>query len=662
MRYIYIVHNIYFFIDTKYVKRFLKVSIITASIIIICCIFSVIAFFIITSPDINILNGPNLDLTYMTSSERTIKILDKNDEPIDGVFYGKNKLYVKLSDLQQYTIDAFIAIEDKRFFEHKGIDYQRILSATMSNLKKRRFSQGASTITQQLIKNTYLSNEKTFKRKFNEMRLAKQLEKIYSKEQILENYLNILYFGSGIYGIASASKTMFNKSVNELTLAQSATLASIINNPSLYSPYSNKENLISRKNIVLRQMLLQEYINENEYNCAINEPITFCKNTNSQFVSGIINDACRHYNCTEKELFARHLTLKTKYDTNLSKIVQNAVTKYDNFNGIIRVVVLENNDGKIICDETNKNGYVNYYRSPASTIKPFVSYSPAIENGYNPLSQILDEKTSFNGYTPRNYKDSYRGYQTLRNCLVNSSNVAAVKLLNNVGIDVGIKTATNFGFKFENDDNTLAVALGGMKNGATLIQIANAYRTLANGGIYTPVSYLSCVDCKNTQRRAISDDTAFILTDILCDCADYGTAKKLSTIDNIAAKTGTNGTDKGNNDCYCIAYTPENTIAVWFGANDNNLIQNEVTGASCCDIIKYLFNSGALKSTKQFVMPDSVAYYEVDRLALENERKVYLADPTLPKRYRVRELFSKRFLPIKKSYDIIDFYDNIYWT
>ncbi|MCH5161365.1 MAG: penicillin-binding protein, partial [Clostridiales bacterium] len=506
------------------------------------------------------------------------------------------------------------------------------------------------------------------RRKINEMRLARALERVYSKDRILESYFNILYFGSGIYGLGTASRVMFDKSASELTVAEAAALASIINNPTKYSPYNNPDNLSKRTALVLKLMLQQNYITDQEYNDALKQPLTFNKNKQNQFIEGVIKDACRRYNCNEKQLFAGNYTIHTAYDGIITASARNAIKDLGNFDGTIRVLVLDNQTGRIVCDETNIDKYIDARHSPASTIKPFLSYSPALEIlGYNPMTQINDEKTFFGDYSPRNYKNIYRGWQSLEDCLIYSSNVAAVKLFTDVGADNALHTAEAFGLKLDEEDITPAVALGGLKYGVTLPELANAYRTLANGGIYSDCGYVAGSIANSDEYiqnshayRAVSPDTAYILTDMLTKCAERGTAKKLAGIGNIAAKTGTNGDRNGNYDCYCVAYTATNTIAVWLGA-DQNPIDNNITGASCAKIIKKLFDDGVLSSAEKFSMPDSVAYYEIDNRALRDSHEVYLADPLLPKRYRTRVLLSKRHLPIRKNIDYIDYFDEYYW-
>lgn len=650
-------------------RKSVKVVLICLTVFAAVIALALGAFFIVIEPNINIFGFATLDMDQLTSYSRTVTILDANGKQIDGTLYDNNKIYVRIDDLPEHTVNAFVAIEDKRFYKHSGIDYSRMASALLSNIKSRSFREGASTITQQLIKNTHLSNEKTLRRKINEMRLARQLERIYSKNQILESYFNILYFGSGLRGIGTASAVMFDKPASELTLAQSAMLASIINNPTKYSPYNNIDNLNKRKELVLRQMLAQGYISDSEYSDALAENVVFGKDKQNQFVAGLLKDACYSLCCSEKEMFIKNVTIRTKYDETVVSAVRNAIKQTElSDDAVVRVLVLDNASGGIVCDETNTAGYINPRRSPASTIKPFLSYVPALENGANPLTQIDDVPTAFDDYSPSNYKGVYRGMQSLKDCLSRSSNIAAVKLLKQNGVEYSKSVARGFGLPFDDDDNSLSIALGGLRNGVTLIELANAYRTLANGGKFSEAYYVQSVSNRNGDifnRRsyyetAVGEDTAYLITDMLRECARTGTAKKLKYSGIIAAKTGTNGDEQGNSDCYCIAYTPNNTIAVWFGGMQSK-IKNSITGASCCGIIKNIIDHGSIDTSAEFEMPHSVAYYEVDANALNDSHEVYLADPMLPKRYRLRSLFSKRHLPVRKSLDIIDFYDRYIW-
>ncbi|MCH5154225.1 MAG: penicillin-binding protein [Clostridiales bacterium] len=650
-------------------KKAVKISLIVVAVFVGTVLLAVGFFFLLIEPDVTVFGKEKLNMDKLNTYSHSITILDVYGNPIDdAVYFGKNNISVQIKDLPKHTIDAFIAIEDKRFYSHHGADYRRMASAFLSNIKSGGFTEGASTITQQLIKNTHLSNEKTLKRKISEIRLARKLERVYDKSQILESYFNVLYFGSGIRGLGTASRVMFDKSASNLTLAQSAALASIINNPAKYSPYNNIGNLTKRKNLVLKQMLNQKMITDAEYQSAVAERLKFGNYRNIQYVTGTLKSACATLNCSEKNLFLNSYTICTSYDPKIATAAQNSLQniggEYDT-----RIIVLDNTSGGIACDETNVTKYINPLRSPASTIKPFTSYAIALESGMNPLSQIVDEPTLFGDYAPANYKGVYRGYMSLNDCLKYSSNIAAVKLMKQFGVEQSKSIAERFGIKFGHSDNTLALALGGMEKGVTLPEIANAYRTLANGGIYSEINYIDRINSNqadvitsdHVKKYAVSDDTAYLLTNMLMSCAKSGTAKKLKNIGIIAAKTGTNGDENGNYDCYAVAYTPKYTIAVWFGAKDNP-IPNSITGASCCDIIKNICDSGAIDTTEEFTMPNSVAYFDIDYRELSENHKVYLADPFLQPRYRVSALLSKRHLPIRKDIDILDYYDGFMWN
>lgn len=648
-------------------KKSLKVTFICMAVFVVVVLLAVGFFFLLIEPDITLFGNDKLDMEKLTGYSKSVMLLDAHGDPIDDAFFGGNKISVKIDDLSDDTLNAFIAIEDKRYYSHHGVDYRRMASAFVSNIKSGGFHEGASTITQQLIKNTHLSNEKTMSRKLSEIRLARKLERVATKRQILESYLNVLYFGSGIRGLGTASRVMFGKPASDLTLAQSAALASIINNPAKYSPYNNIDNLNNRKRLVLDQMLSQKLITKSDYNSAIAEQLEFGKNRCNQFVTGALKDACSALNCSEKALYINNYTISTAYDPQIAAAARSAIS---NINGDynMRVLVLDNSSGGIVCDETNCIKYINPQRSPASTIKPFTSYAVALENGLNPLSQISDEPTVFGDYAPANYRGVYRGYMSLRDCLKYSSNIAAVKLMRQFGVEKSKDIAEQFGITFEQSDNTLAVALGGMEKGVTLPQIANAYRTLANGGVYSDIEYVTGIQnadrdiYKKTLRQstAIGDDTAYLITDMLMSCAKSGTAKKLKNIGIIAAKTGTNGDENGNYDCYAIAYTPEYTFAVWFGATDE-AIPNSITGASCCDVINSICKDAKINTSISFTPPQSVAYFDIDAKELSESHEVYLADPLLPKRYRHSALLSKRHLPIRKNVDILDFYDSFMW-
>lgn len=650
---------------------------------ILLWIFSVLAFILITAiitlviilePSIKIKGFAVLDESKFHLNNQSITILDKYDNEIT-TFSGSNNATITIDEVPEHTLNAFIAIEDKRFYKHKGIDYKRIGSAMWQNIKSFSFKEGGSTITQQLIKNTHLTQDKTLKRKVNEIRLAREMERKYSKKQILQEYLNVIYFGSGIYGIGSAAQAMFEKSVSNLTLSESAALAAIINNPSKYSPYNHYDELILRRNLVLRLMKEQNLIDDKSYASAVSETLTFKKNKfTNQFVENLIKQAAQLMHCSEKLLYRSSVTIKTNYDPDIKGSVSKILNGFyantpDYKNCNMRVLIIDNKTHTVICDEsTTSTSMLNVKRSPASTIKPFFSYATALESGkYYTMSQLNDTPTTFDDYTPKNYKNSYSGYISLQEALYKSKNVPAVLLADDLGVDNCKQTAQRFGFEFSENDKSLSLALGGMHRGVTLNSIADAYSTLANSGTHYANSYITEIKVsdkvvyrmRHMGTKAVNDDTAYLLTDILKKCASIGTASKLSNYPNFAAKTGTNGQDDGNLDAYCAAYSPNYTIVAWAG-NKNELMNNSVTGAYMSRLIAQILDSGVIKDSSDFIIPRSVVRYDINLKWLQENREVVLADTFLQPRYRASALFSASHVPINRRISIIDYYDEYF--
>ena len=336
------------------------------------------------------------------------------------------------NDIPSHVKDAFVAIEDKRFYSHNGIDKKGLFRAFYNNLKTFYFREGGSTISQQLIKNTHLSNEKTLKRKLVELKLAKKLENKYSKNQILEMYLNTIYFGNNCYGITSASLTYFNKKPSELSLNESAVLAGLINAPSIYSPLSDLDKCFKRKNIVLSEMFEQGYISETDYNNAKVEKITLNENYDNKNNS--------YLNLVKKEMddfmenhpkYNKKYKVYTSFDPKLQEILDKS---FEDVNlDLDKSSLLINNDFTI-CAYYSTCG--NISRQMGSTAKPLLVYAPAIElDLIYPCTRIKDEEVSINGFTVQNYKNKYYGEVSVQDSLSKSLNSCAVKILNGTGIE-----------------------------------------------------------------------------------------------------------------------------------------------------------------------------------------------------------------------------------
>lgn len=565
------------------------------------------------------------------------------------VYDSQNNVYTKVSekcqqiasyeDIPQHTIDAFISAEDKRFYKHDGVDYYRIMGALFSNLTHFSFKEGASTISQQLIKNTHLSADKTIERKLKEIRIAKEVEQNYNKEDILTMYLNALYFGNSTFGISSATNFYFNKDVSELSISESAVLASIINNPSLYDPISNKENNLKRRNLILSRMCELDYISLEQANSAKKDDINILK---KQVFSQI------HYYIQPSKDMSNIIT--SNINSSIQNTIENAITKHNVEDILINVLVIDVNDSTLVSAASNTPiNLSNTLRQPGSTLKPIISYAPAFEsNLITPLTKINDEKTNFNGYIPSNYKNKYYGMETAENCLSKSLNIPAVKLLEMNGIRKATTFARKLGIKLSKDDKGLAIALGGLKNGLTLKELADAYSTFASGGFYKSSSVTTEKSAlSNKKIKVIHEDSAYFINRMLNTCAKSGTAKRLST-HNISAKTGTVSYDNGNSDAYCIAYNKNYVVATWAGATTGSM-DNSITGGGLpADICKSIFDDSQLKSDS-FSVPNSIVTLDIDSNEYHNNNKFILASTTTPAKDKFKAQFSIRNLPQKSQ-------------
>ncbi|NCA93282.1 hypothetical protein EOM82_08640, partial [bacterium] len=573
-------------------------------------------------------------------------------------------------------ISAFVALEDKRFFTHKGIDYYRTFGALYKNVKNRYIKEGGSTITQQLAKNTQLTNEKTLKRKIKEMKLARDIEKNYTKEEILEMYLNAIYFGYGIYGIDNACRTYFNKEPIEVTVNEAAMLAGIVKNPSNYSPISNPDKANKRKNLVLKLMREQNYIAEKEYEEAIS--IDYVYNDTRQnemcapYFANVLSQAGLLLDKTENEIIKSNYKIYTYYNINEQKILYDAFMskEYEEQNEIGKAcgysaILCDNFSGGVKAYYSNvDNNIFLFRRQPGSAIKPILVYAPALESKYITTQTLfLDEKFDINGYSPSNYKNSYSGWITVEDAVKNSVNTVAVRLLSETGLDYSKRIAQNMGLSFDKEDNNLALALGGMTYGVTNLELCQAYMTLANGGYYLENSFISRIEDGsgkiiyqniNQAKQVISNDSAYLMTNMLSNTVKDGTARKLNQFSyEIAAKTGTvSYLDTGKNlDAWSVSYTTENTICVWYGANNNNE-DNAITatgGGMPTLLASYIYKRLPAPKIKQFEASENIVELEIDLYALNKDKQLYLSTQYTPEKYRKTGVFSIDNCPLEYS-------------
>jgi penicillin-binding protein 1C len=592
------------------------------------------------------------------------KIYDRNGELLFDVFGDERRTPTKIDNIPQELRDATVAIEDKDFYKHSGFDVMTVLRIPYNYVFRRGRVVGGSTLTQQLVKNVLLTNERTASRKFKELVLAIQIERTFSKDEILEMYLNEVPYGGTAWGAVSAAELYFNKDVNELTLLESAFLAGLPQRPSVYSPFSGQVDEDGqpfwqmRTRGVLNRMREDGYINAEEYDQALEEL------TDLQFDRGSLEIKAPHFVFYVKEklseMYGEELvergglkvttTLDLALQEESQQIVAEEVEAIENLNITNGAsLMMDPRTGEILAMvgsrdyfNNDKGGQFNVVssglRQPGSSIKP-VTYLGLLRKGYTPASLLVDAPTDFRRnenekqYTPRNYTGGYMGPVSVRNSLGNSLNVTAVKALALVGVEDFLTLAYDMGLETlaPTPENMrrfgLALTLGGGE--VKLLDLVTAYSSFANGGIKVePVSILSVEDQsgKNiyqhrpvTGRRVMSEGESFLINNILSDngarTAAFGANSLLNTGRPIAVKTGTTNDMIDN---WTIGWSQEVIVGTWVGNNDNSSMLRVASGVTGASPIwrKTIFAAlDAGYQTPEWEVPDEVEQVEVDALS-----------------------------------------------
>lgn len=627
-------------------KRAVKVTLIILAIIIAAALAFAAYYLVITA-------GVNLDKSKLVNLNTSVEIYDNNGELLEELSDGKS--VTDAGEIPSYTLNAFVSIEDKRFYSHGGTDFKGFLRAVFNNIKSFSFKEGASTISQQLIKNTHLSGEKTLKRKLSELKLAGQLEKSYSKKEILEMYVNTIYFGDGCYGITKAANNYFGISPSELSINQSAALAGMIKAPAVYSPRVSPENCNARKNLVLKEMLAQNYITETEYSENVNKDIITVEpnaEKSSPYLK-LVKDELKEF--LEKNAYSKtKFKIYTYYDKKLQKSLDETVGEFDT--GTDKKALILDKNNKI---QAFYSTCKDIPRELGSTIKPVAVYAPAIDMGIiDVCTPINDEKINFDGYAPSNYKGQYHGYVSAKFALAKSLNSCAVKILNDCGTENCINYLKKTDIPITENDNSLCLALGATEKGATLSQISGAYGAFINKGIYltpTTIEKICTKDGKTvfsdkpTSKKIYAEETAFLINYMLKDTVKEGTAKTLSALNiPLSAKTGTVGTEKGNSDAYSVSYNGDHVISCWLGNKDGTLMSNSISGGTlpttiCFNIWQNLIGNGY--NPCDTFKCDKVIKIPIDKISYEDNHKVEYADENFPERYVINEYFKKDRIP-----------------
>ena len=620
--------------------------------VVICAglalILSFLGYYFIATKEVK------LDENKLLLPDTQVVLYDQNNEKVPSSFSFSKRSVISLEDLPSHLPSAFICTEDKRFYSHNGFDLIGIVRASLKNLKRGRFSQGASTISQQLIKNTHLTLDKTIARKLKEFKLTRQLEHRYSKDEILEIYLNTIYFGHNRYGISDAAEFYFNKEAGQLTASESALLAALVKAPNHYSPFKNPEKSLTRRNLVLELMFKQNALTEKEYKSALNAPLPTLNST-------INTRNYNHFAIEEMDQILENLgttangkiELYTYLDTNTQSALERASKSLD----CDKTSIVVNNE---------THGVEGYYstvpmikRSPGSLIKPLLVYAPAFEEGLlSPASQILDERTDFGGYCPKNYGNEYHGYVSARTAIAKSLNIPAVKTLNSLTVGKANEYAQKMGLAIPQNDQTLALALGGMEYGYSFSALVDGFAVFANDGRYAPSRFIreirqngqTIYRREEKERTVFSPESAYLITSALQSAAKEGTAKRLRSLPfAVAAKTGTVGVGDKNTDAYTVAYTSSHTVGVWLGNADNSPIATTGGGLPCETIFQVFEQLYAGSAPDNFDRPIGVQEVALDRHALEQEHRLLLADSIAPIAEVKYELFDSRYTPKEQS-------------
>ncbi|MEW6771964.1 MAG: penicillin-binding protein 1A [Bacillota bacterium] len=613
---------------------------------------------------------PAFDQARLEGSVSTL-LYDRNGDLVTEIGI-QNRIPVELSAIPLEVQNAFLAAEDVRFYEHIGIDFRAIIRAFYHNLRGGGIHEGGSTITQQLAKNCFLTPERTLKRKIQEAVLALQIERHYHKQEILELYLNQIYFGEGAYGIQAAARTYFNKDVSSLTLAEGALLAAVPKAPSLYSPFRNPQAALNRRNLILDNMVRYGFIKPEEAAAIKEEPLRLNPGNNREkgypypyFVDYVTDRLVDEYGVNR--VFRAGLRVYTTLDPRIQQITEQALQNEKNFppssrdeNGNLQpqgsAVILNPHNGHILAlvggrEYTHRRGLnraTDIYRQPGSAFKPIIAYGPAIEYlGYGPATVVDDIPVKFGNYPPKNYDGQYHGLVTLRTALRRSINIPAVKVLKDVGIERATGFAGRLGFEFTPGKEGLSLALGGVHKGVTPLQMAQAYAAFANQGVYTPAIAITRVETadgtvldefKPKMVRVMKPTTAYLITDMLRSAVEHGTGYRARLGSHpVAGKTGTTDDSK---DIWFCGYTPDLVGVVWIGYDEPQEMPQAFGGLYPAQIWREIM-SNVLKEIppQDFTRPPGIVAATVD------SKSGLLPGPLTPPEHQVTDLFVQGTVP-----------------
>lgn len=637
--------------------------------------------------------GEDYDISSLVdyNPSLTTRIYDKNGEKIANLFDEKHRYYASFEEISPRIIEALLAIEDTTFFEHPGINVDAIFRAIIKDIKARKMVEGASTITQQLVKNKLLTREKKLSRKVKELIYSLKLERNLTKEQILERYLNEIYFGHGYYGIKTAAEGYFHKKLGDLTLKEMALLVGLPKAPSTYAPTKNYEISMGRANRVISRMHVLGWIDDDSYYEALAErPIVFddtLTQNNAPFIvdevmrrakdlgiddiktggyeiyttiDSLLQEAAREslkkaydmslerieaYKAYDKERLSKNPSYEVYPDLNTT-LLNGAIVSLDSKTGDILALV-----GSVDYSKSSYNRATQGRRQPGSAFKPFI-YQVAVDLGYSGATELIDNARTYtyekNGeelkWQPSNYEKNYKGLINLREALVHSRNLATINLVNDIGLSELLREFKKFGIK--NLPPDLSIALGTIS--LSPLQLAKYFTSFANGGIQVEPHLIRYIENKSGTiyekqevARFITEETqAYIMTTILRDVIKRGTGRKARASGiELAGKTGTTN---NNIDGWFAGYSPTIETVVWFGNDDNTPMHRRETGGTIAGPAFKMYYEHVLRLYPQiqrkFEAPKGIIEVEM------NGKKEYFSEISKPPRAKTKVEVSEELL------------------
>lgn len=638
----------------KYKEIIKKILITLGILFLVTMIVGGISVFTIIS------KAPKLDPDKLTLAQSP-QIFDNNGELITTLQSTENRRSADIEDIPQVLIDAVISIEDVRFYEHSGIDIRRIAGAIIANVKNGFGSQGASTITQQVVKNLFLTGDKTWTRKIQEQYLAIKMDKEYSKDEILEIYLNVIYFSDSRYGVLEAADYYFSKELSELTIEDAALLAAIPQRPNYFNPFNNPEAVETRRNIVISMMEKYGKITSIEAETAkkvsVQEQLQKCEREvypYQAFLDQVLNEVEAIDGIEASDIYTLGLKIYTTLDQDLQQYVEyvmqsGEVVQFPDDKYQAGITVMDTKTGRVLAiggfrkpaeGVRTWNWATNPRRSPGSSIKPILDYGPAVDEfQWSTYHQLVDEPHTYSDGTPvHNYDQEYKGSISIRKAMETSRNIPAVKAFQEVGIEKAKVFGERLGIELDTIEESYSI--GGFQTGVSSFQMAGAYGAFGNNGIYNaPHTVIKVefpegkvIDLTPKEVVAMNDYTAFIITDIMRTVVEgsEGTGR-LAAVSGIqiAGKTGSsNFTEEekkefnisdGIKDSWFVGYSTELTTSVWTGYENNaDGYINTDSGSTDGQIARLLFKEIMTyahedRETADFKQPDSVVLIGIDR-------------------------------------------------